>query len=75
MDIKDYFDKVELYLDGLTNSEFEALLIESGIEECRLVDAKVNISVNVDSVAGVYGQSSPYVSHYQPFPVFSSKVA
>lgn len=34
MNTKEYFDKVEKFIDNLTDEEFDRLLIKSGIENC-----------------------------------------
>lgn len=38
MDKKQYFDSVLNYIDNLTDEEFDAILIESGLEECPYED-------------------------------------
>lgn len=34
MDVKEYFKTINEYIDNLTDEEFDALLIKSGINQC-----------------------------------------
>ncbi|MBU5437775.1 hypothetical protein KQI42_07135 [Tissierella sp. MSJ-40] len=40
MNKKEYFDSVLNFIDNLSDEEFDALLIESGIEKCPYEDFK-----------------------------------
>lgn len=74
MHAKDYFDKVEMYIDGLTDLEFKNLLVEAGIEAYPSDEPIVYEAIAVKS-SSLYGETSRYSSKSQHYCVVLDEVA
>jgi hypothetical protein len=71
---KDYFDKVEMYINGLTDLEFENLLVEAGIEAYPSDEPLIYAAITVKS-SSLYGETSLYSSRSQHYSVILDGVA